>query len=164
MECGNWSWCEGVLNTAFTLYTDEQTLIYAHLLNTAAYLRDKRNQGKEAMEYYEKSYKIRKDLLGPTHEEVANTLNNMGLAHLTLCQYEDAALKFSNAISIDMTKPENERSQILHIRHLNLGAAYRCQRQFDKARVHVEIGRQHAIKTFGPETHYDAVSVTPKEF
>ena len=68
---------------------------------------------------------IRKRLYPPDHEEMANMYNNYAMLHLTREvtpeTIEEAESLLRKAIKIDLTKPEDERNRILHIRYLNMG-------------------------------------------
>lgn len=81
----------------------------------------------------------------------------MGLALMSCCEYESALESFKLATKIDLLKPERERNKILHIRYLNIGNAYAALGQYDDAKLNIERGRGFAIKTFGPNTHYESV-------
>jgi tetratricopeptide (TPR) repeat protein len=157
MESGSWGRCEKLLETAFKTCDDKESILFAHLLNTSAYLQDKRNRSKEALELYEVSKKIRETHLGPLHEELANTYNNMGLALESCCRFHEALECYQKAVEIDLLKPEKERNKILHIRHLNIGSAYANLERYPEAQSHIEKGRHFAIQTFGKDTYYESM-------
>lgn len=157
LESGLWNSCQDLLEVAFQVCDDTDSILYAHLLNSAGCLRDKRNRPLEALNFFQESKTLREKHLGHSHEELANTYNNMGLSLMSCCRYKDALESFKLAIKIDLLKPERERNKILHIRHLNIGCAYAALEQYDDAKMNIEKGRGFAIKTFGAHTHYESV-------
>lgn len=152
-----WDSCQALLDVAFQVCDNTDSVLYAHLLNSAACLRGKRNRPLEALELFQESKTLREKHLGHSHEELANTYNNMGLALMSCCRYEDALESFKLAIKIDLLKPERQSNKILHIRYLNIGNAYAALGQYDDAKMNIEKGRGFAIKTFGVQTHYESV-------
>ena len=121
LESGSWNACQELLAIVFKACDYKDSVLYAHLLDSSAALNGKRNNTAEALKLYEASKDIRERLLGPDHEELANTHNNIGLVLESYCRPQEALESFHRAIAIDMKKPEPERNKILHIRHLNVG-------------------------------------------
>jgi tetratricopeptide (TPR) repeat protein len=159
MEIGSWTRCLNLLETAYKVCDSKDSLLYAHLLNTAAIIHGKRNHTTVSLTLYNESRLIRERLLPRSHEELANTYNNIGNVLLSQCEYEKAHEAYQKAIDIDMLKPEEERNKILHLRYLNVGGVYRFQNLFEKSREYIEIGRTFAVRHFGENTYYEAMYV-----
>jgi len=101
MECGAWEEELELMRTALWLCKDKEGLIYANLANSLGEMECERGHIEEAHKYMDKSLEIRRRLLPPDHEEVANGLNNYAniiFQNLDTGDCETALEMFSNAL------------------------------------------------------------------
>ncbi|KAK5050886.1 hypothetical protein LTR84_003445 [Exophiala bonariae] len=158
MECGAWSQFRILINVAFDVCEDKTSIEYAHLLMSAASVEYESGKAKNALSLIDRAMEIRKDLLPPDHEEIANLYNNYANIYLTrevtpesLNAAEQTLLR---ALEIDMKKDKFERNKILHTRQLNLTTTYIHANNFEKAEHHVAEAQRFAVNHFGPKSHF----------
>lgn len=151
------------MRTAEIVCYDKNGLTWAHLCNTAGCIEYERGHPAQAKPYMEISRAIREKLLPPDHEDIADSYNNFANYLLTesldWSVLDEAESLYKKSVAIHMTKPADEYTRVLHTRHINLGAVYTWKKQYDLAEKHIEIARNFAIQTFGPECHFQARSV-----
>lgn len=109
-----------------------------------------------AGDFYNRSLVIREKLLPPNHGDLADLYNNLGCLYLAIEDTEKASTYLDKAYEITQSKPENEREQSIHLRHLNLSSLYEVLQQYDKAKSECEQARRAATKYFGVESHFVA--------
>lgn len=158
MECGAWSQFRILIEVAFEVCEDKQSIEYAHLLMSAASVACESGNAGKAYPLIDKAMEIRKALLPPDHEELANLYHNYANIHLTYevtpTTIKAAKETIYKALAIDMTKPECERNKILHIRYLVLSLAYTLDGEYDKAWEYINKAQKYAVETFGPKCHF----------
>lgn len=160
MEIGSWSEVQTFLKLAIDLCEDKTSLLYAHLCNTAGQTECEQGRARNGRPYLETSKAIRERLLPQDDLDLADSYNNY--ANVIQVEWKDskalneAKTLYQRALDIDLSKPLEERSSLLHIRYLNLGTLYTCQNEFEKASEHLEIGHRYCLLTFGPNSHWDA--------
>jgi tetratricopeptide (TPR) repeat protein len=125
---------------------------------SAASVACESGNASKAYPLIDKAMEIRKALLPPNHEELANLYHNYANIHLT---YEVTPKTISaaketiyKALEIDMTKPEAERNRILHIRYLVLSLAYTLGGDYTKAWAYIDEAQRYAVQTFGEKCHF----------
>ncbi len=157
MEKGSWAECMDLIATAELVCEDKEGLIWAHLCNTAGIVEYERGNAERSYPYMNKSREIRERLLPENHMDVSDVLNNYGNLLMTDSEsgtsLASALELYQRAANIDNAAPQGER--VLHIRHINIGAVYTFQGQYDLAVTHYELARKYAIATFGKGRHFD---------
>jgi tetratricopeptide (TPR) repeat protein len=158
MECGAWSQFRMLIKVAFEVCEDKESIEYAHLIMSAASVECESGNAKNAYPFIDKAMEIRKRLLPPDHEELANLYHNYANIHLTYevtpKTIDGAKRTLHKALEIDMTKPEIERNKILHLRHLVLALTYTLDGDYDQAWTHIDNAQRYAVETFGPKCHF----------
>lgn len=150
-----------LLKTGFELCNDDK-LLRANLLNTAATIAEKQSNTSDAEKMFLESLQIRQDVLPPDHEEIANSFNNLGKAYCTKQQYKEAISLFQKAINIDEKKPPEESKKILYIRHLSMTTAYILLGDTQTAWNHLNLAKEYAMHKFSSSSYYVAVyDITP---
>lgn len=154
-EIGSWDLALKVVETAFRACGDDYPVLRAHLLNSEASIRSNMNQISPALDLFAQSLSIKTMCLPAEHEELASTYNAMANCLMSAGRYHEAITQLEKAMAIDGLRPVQEREQILHLRHLNLGNAYVELHEYEKALEHIEIARELIINNFGEETYYE---------
>lgn len=106
VEYENWSDCQQLLPHAqvcaeWMKQLPHPLLQGARLLLRAGYYSHERAQEKEAASLLEQSLVVFKNIYGPTHNLVADTLNNLALVYKTQGKQRDAEALLLQALSID---------------------------------------------------------------
>jgi tetratricopeptide (TPR) repeat protein len=161
MECAAWEEFRKLIDVAFAICQDQDSLEYAHLCVSTASVECESGRPQKAYPYMDKALRIRQRIYQADHEELANMYNNRAMQdvtwEMTLQSIEGAKSLLQKAFDIDYTKPTSESSKILHIRHLNMGLCYTIEKRFDEALDQVAIGQQYALEQFGKDSHFEAV-------
>ncbi|TGO07322.1 hypothetical protein BTUL_0292g00080 [Botrytis tulipae] len=160
MECGTWEEELELMKTAMRLCTDKEGLVYANLANTLGEMECERGHLEAAHEYMDKSLEIRRRLLPPNHEEVANGLNNYGniiLQNLDTGDCEKALKYYEECIRINMQCPESHNRKFLHIPHTNIARLLRVTEDYAGSIRHTELSRKYSIDFLGPDNHFDGL-------
>jgi serine/threonine protein kinase/tetratricopeptide (TPR) repeat protein len=79
-----------------------------HLHNIGGVLRLDKTKRSEAVAIYEQALALRRKALGPIHQDVANTLNSLGLVHADMKEHEKAKAYYMEALS---SYPDPEHPQ-----------------------------------------------------
>jgi tetratricopeptide (TPR) repeat protein len=157
MEKGSWSEFADLFATADLICDDKEDLTWAHLCNSAGCVEYERGNPQRSRPWMETSLRIRERLLPEDDQELSDAYNNFANLLLTESQtpesLDQALLLYLKAAAIDDKYPDG--GHVLHIRYLNIGIAYTWQGRYDQAYKAYETGRRCAIKTFGPECHFE---------
>jgi tetratricopeptide (TPR) repeat protein len=92
-----------------------------------------------AVAHYEAALKIRKNLLGDKHADVARVYDNLSLVFLRLGRLDEALAMCSSALEIFNKAPGNNQRDILACHH-NIGDILRQQGKPGEAMEHFSIG------------------------
>jgi tetratricopeptide (TPR) repeat protein len=155
-EISNFSECKAVLDVAFKMCQEKNSLLYANLLNTAGIIATRQNRINDGYKHHKECLQIRKALLDKDHEEVANSHNNIGNTYLSDCKYDEAIKEYLEAIRIDRLQPEAEANKILNIRYSNIAEAHMMKYEYNEMENYLNLSQQLAIEEFGEDTFYDA--------
>jgi tetratricopeptide (TPR) repeat protein len=94
---------------------------------------------RSAIKYNDIALAVRKELLDPLDSEIANALSNAALSMVGCRQDMDTALvMLLESLRIDLANPPEDYQKVLHLRHFNLGFAYKALGDMDKARYHID--------------------------
>ena len=131
-EVGEHRESKQLLKTGFHVCGNEDSLLYAHLRNTAGVVDFELNHLPRSRASLEKALEVRRKLLHPYHEELANTVHNMG--NLTSAEGDlETALKYFEEAE-DIRSRLGEDSAIpLAITNQGMGRALFLQHQYDEA-------------------------------
>lgn len=148
------------MKTALEVCEDKKSLEYAQLCNTFSCVEVERGNPKHSLELLEPSIAIRRELLGESHLELANSLSNYGNSTLQAYATPDAveqALHYTKlAHTIDDMQPEEERVKIAYIRYVNLSRTYRYLGRFQEAMRFALLARENVKVVFPPGSHFEA--------
>lgn len=131
MEIGPWDEFFVVTDVSLPLCEDKESLVYADLCNTVGQIECERGHARAARPHLENSRRVREEKLSPESEDLSDLYNNY--ANMINVEWRksgasnEALLMYEKALAIDETKPIEERSKILLVRHLNFGTLYTCQ-------------------------------------
>lgn len=110
---------------------------------------------KSAIKYNDIVLNVRKELLDPLDSEIANALSDAGLSMVGCERYLDQALAMLlESLQINLANPAEDLKKVLHLRHFNLGFAYRAVGDIDKARYYTDQASNYARAEFGPNSRY----------
>jgi tetratricopeptide (TPR) repeat protein len=160
MEIGAWAEFWPLATFAMEACEDKTSLEYAALCTCAGQLECERGRAAFAKPFQKTAMDIRTQRLPWDHPDMADVYNNF--ANIINVEWEsdealdEAMVMFQKAIQIDETKPLDERSKVLHVRHMNLGTLYTCQEKWAQAEAELAQGHHYALQLFGPDTHWDA--------
>ena len=156
MERGSWSEFMDLFATADLVCEDKDGLTWGHICNTAGCVEYERGNAIRSEPYIKTSLAIRERLLPPNDLELSDGYNNYGNLILTKSQSEESAAGaldyYLKGAAINESVPGGEKA--LHIRYINVGAAYTFQKKFAEASSYFERARIYAIQTFGPGCHF----------
>ena len=112
---------------------DEVKVAAAHLYHNAAAVTNAFGQHTEALDYYEKSLAIKREVLGERHADTAATYNNMAIVFDDQDRHTEALEYYEKALAI--------RREVLGERHpsfgdtcYNMALLHRAQSDSDRAR------------------------------
>ncbi|KAL8711218.1 MAG: hypothetical protein Q9220_004363 [cf. Caloplaca sp. 1 TL-2023] len=133
-----------LLKIAFSVCEDENTLLYAHLRNTAGVVDFELNHLPLCRQSLEKALEVRRKLLEPDHEELANTINNMGNLISAEGNPKEAMEYFKEAKEIRQRLGEDSAISLAITYQCN-GRALVLQRRFDEAMEQYEKAESLAV-------------------
>jgi tetratricopeptide (TPR) repeat protein len=144
----------GQFNKAEELYeillkqtTDKS--IKAHLYDMLGWIKNNQGEYAEAIEFYEKSIKIKQKILSPTDPELTASYNNIGLVYKNMGEYSKALSHCEKALEIKpKTLPPNHPS--LATSYNNIGSVYNSMGEYSKALSHYEKALEIFQKTLPP--------------
>ena len=131
-EVGEHRESKQLLRTAFQVCGDEESLLYAHLRNTAGVVDFELNHLPRCRESLEKALEVRRRLLDPYHEELANTIHNMGNLSSAEGDTEKALRYFEEAEDIRSRLGEDSAIP-LAITNQGMGRALFLQHKYQEA-------------------------------
>ena len=137
IEFANWGRCQQVLPHALVCaeYIEKWNMVSvqaAWLLNKAGYYLDERAQYAKAQPLYERALKIREQVSGKNHPDVAVILNNLAANHEAQGDFTESQRLYERARVI--LQPADERFLLDLARTLNnLSVIYFKQGQYAKA-------------------------------
>ncbi|KAL8950292.1 MAG: hypothetical protein Q9222_003658 [Ikaeria aurantiellina] len=140
-----------LLKTAFSVCKDEESLLYAHLCNTAGVVDFELNHLPMCRQSLEKALEVRRKLLEPDHEELANTINNMGNLVSAEGNPEEAMKYFRDAKEIRQRLGEDSAVP-LAVTYQCTGRALVLQGKFDDAMEQYEKAESLAVQYAGINT------------
>ncbi|KAI9817882.1 MAG: hypothetical protein M1827_001001 [Pycnora praestabilis] len=140
-----------VLEIAFDTAETKDSLIYAHLRNTAGVSHFELNDLPQCRECLEIALDIRKRLLPPDHEELANTINNMGNLEAAEGQLEQALEYFREAERIRI-KLGDDSAVSLATTYMTIGRTHLLQKDFAEAAKHFERSETLILRSMGPSS------------
>jgi Tfp pilus assembly protein PilF len=124
---------------------DKAQQVYEVLLNQATndidkalsyhnigWAKDDKGEYKEALSYYEKALKIRRQSLPPNHPDLAKSYNNIGAVYYNMGEYSKALSSHEKALEIkQQSLPPNHPG--LAASYNNIGNAYNSMGEHSKA-------------------------------
>ncbi len=114
-----------------------------------------RGRDMRALKYNDIVLAVRKDLLPPTHSEIANALSNSALSMIGCGAHLHKALDMLlQSLKIDLANPASDHKRVLHLRHFNISFAYRALGKMQEAREHVDQASAYARSEFGQDSRY----------
>ena len=131
-EVGEHEEAKKLLNIAFDICTDHESLLYAHFCNTAGVIDFELNHLHESRRFMEAALDIRRAHLKPDDEELANSINNMGNIESAEGNI-DTALEFFNEAEDIRVKLGDEGAIPLAVTYLTQGRAYYLKNDFEEA-------------------------------
>ena len=137
LEVGDYGEIFRLLDVAYAVCDDKESLNYAHLRNTAGSCYFELNNLGECRTAYEEALRIRSRLLDPDNEELMNTINNMGNLEQAEGNYEKALELFSRAREARMNAGEETRLA-LSLTLMGIGRTYESMKQFAEAQREYE--------------------------
>ncbi|KAH0536242.1 hypothetical protein FGG08_006864 [Glutinoglossum americanum] len=140
-----------ILEIAYESCEDKESLLCAHLRNTAGVSYFELNSLTRARECLQKSLAIRESLLDPDNEEVANTINNLGLVESAKGELEAAMRLFDRAEEIRAGLGD-ESTSLLGITYLSKGRTLHLMGNFEQAIQYLESAEALFIRTVGPNS------------
>lgn len=145
--------------TAIQACGSDETLLLAHLSQTAGYAERERGHPKEAEDYLDRAKSIRERLLPPNHPEIANIYSSLAGVYVSSGKYDEGLQLFKEAVKIDLTFPYAEHKSIIFRRYLNMATAERLKGNPEAALEYVELATPYILDSFGAETHFDITYV-----
>ncbi|HYR54612.1 MAG TPA: serine/threonine-protein kinase [Myxococcaceae bacterium] len=128
------------------------------LLNDTAVLREGQGKYDQALVNHQRALEIRKRLLGPVHRDVAQSLNNLGIAYARLDNDDQALEAYRGALSIyEQTLGPGHPRLALSLN--NIGNVLRRQRKLDPSRAAYERAIAIVEQAEGPEAFNVALPV-----
>lgn len=131
-EVGEHRESKQLLKTGFHVCGNEDSLLYAHLRNTAGVVDFELNHLPRSRESLEKALEVRRKLLDPYHEELANTVHNMGNLSSAEGDLETAVKYFEEAEDIRSRLGEDSAIP-LAITNQGMGRALFLQHKYGEA-------------------------------
>lgn len=138
-EVGEHEEAQNLLKIAFEVCEEEygadkfrETLVYAHLCNTAGSVEIELNDLQKARQYYEIALVIRRKLLAKDSEELANTINNMGNVESAEGNVDTALKLFQEAEDIRVRHGDDSAIP-LAFTYITKGRAYYLKGKFVEA-------------------------------
>ncbi|TAQ87148.1 hypothetical protein B7494_g4534 [Chlorociboria aeruginascens] len=160
-EVGSWSENLELMNTAFKVCEDKESLLYAHLCNSYGCMESERGLGEVAIPMMLKCLEIREKLLPSDHIELANIYNNYGntveQAYLTPDAFQRASDLHKKGYEIYSKLPLAAQDEVMYIPYLSWARSSRMLGDYKNALEYSRIGREYVIKKFGAGSFFDAV-------
>ncbi|KAJ5710116.1 hypothetical protein N7493_009708 [Penicillium malachiteum] len=158
-EISSYKQCTEFAVTAIEACGSNETLLLAHLSQTAGYAERERGHPKEAEVYLERAKTIRERLLPPNHPEIANIYSSLAGVYISSGKYDEGLKLFQEAVKIDLTTPYEEHKSIIFRRYLNMSTAERLKGKPEAALEYVELATPYILDSFGAETHFDVTQI-----
>lgn len=158
-EISSYKQCTEFAITAIQACGSDETLLLAHLSQTAGYAERERGHPKEAEDYLDRAKSIRERLLPPNHPEIANIYSSLAGVYVSSGKYDEGLQLFKEAVKIDLTFPYAEHKSIIFRRYLNMATAERLKGNPEAALEYVELATPYILDSFGAETHFDITYV-----
>lgn len=114
-----------------------------------------RGQDISALKYNDVVLRVRETQLDPMDSEIANALSNSALSMVGCGRDLEKALDMLlKSLTIDLSNPSDIHKKVLHLRHYNIGFAYRALGNIEKAHHHVQEASRCAEAEFGKYSRY----------
>lgn len=160
IETGEWDIFWEVVNVAFETCEEKESLLYAHLCNSAGLVETERVRMDEAIKYVDRCRKLREKLLDENDQELSvsyiNTANVLLTMHRSEACYDEAIEYIWKAHAIETSKSEIEQKGLMHLQHLILGAAFTYKGVYDQAIDHIGKAQTIVRANMGVGSHFDA--------
>ena len=141
----------GLVSIAMSTCSDRDSILYAHLANTAGSIHFELNDLKKARPYYEAVLDIRRRR--DTQEEYSNTLSNMAnLLSAEGCA-DEALSAFAEAEGI-RSKLGDDGIIGLALTFLGIGRAHNLKGDQTSAEAKVKIAKDIILRKFGAYGHF----------
>jgi tetratricopeptide (TPR) repeat protein len=126
----------------------KSSLDEATALNMLGIVEKNLSKYDAAVAHYEAALKIRKNLLGNNHVEVADVCVNLSAIFQRLGRMDEASVMCSSALEIYSEAPDDNQKSVASC-HQNLSVILREQGKHDEAMEHYSIGLAITLKTEG---------------
>jgi tetratricopeptide (TPR) repeat protein len=147
MKLGHFNKAEELHEILLQQATDEGGK--AHVYHTMGLIKNHQGQYAEAIEFYEKSIKIKQKILSPTDPSLATSYNNIGGVYDDMGEYSKALSYYEKALEIlQKTLPPNHLD--LATSYNNIGSVYKNMGEYSKALSYYEKTLEIYQKTLPP--------------
>ncbi len=160
---GHYQQSEVVLLKSLVLFDDlllendsSNLIIKAHLLSDLGVIKECLGQSEEALGNAEEALKLRLELFGENHADVATSYSNVGSAYGGLGQHNKALEYKQKALDLRLDLFGESHVDVTGSYH-NIGCSYYDLRQYDQALKYQQTSLELRIKLLG-ESHPDVAS------
>ena len=115
----------------------ENAISYSHVFNVFGWICEVQRKSDKALEYYEKTLKIREKVLGKDHILTGTVYSNLAIVYYVKGNYEKAMECCNKALSVQENVPEKEHPSTEKT-YNTLGAIYSSLGNYKKAIVYYE--------------------------
>jgi tetratricopeptide (TPR) repeat protein len=121
----------------------------AHVFHQLGWIKDNQGKYEEAVEFYEKSIKIKQKTLPPNHPDLAISYNSIGSVYDNMGEYSKALSYCEKVLEIKRkTLPPNHPD--LATSYSNIGGVYKNMGEYSKALSYYEKALEIKQKTLPP--------------
>jgi Tfp pilus assembly protein PilF len=155
MKLGHFNEAEELYEILLQLTTDEHEK--SHLYHMLGWIKDDQGEYAEAIEFYEKSIKIKAKILSSTDPNLTASYNNIGLVYNKIGEYWKALSYYEKSLEIERkTLPPNHPA--LATSYNNIGSVYHNMSEYSKALSYYENALEILQKTLPPNHPHFATS------
>lgn len=131
-EVADYDECLNMINYAAAACENQESVEYAHLMNTKGSTYYELNKLKQSREAHEIAGQLRKTLLGENHAEYAISMSNLGNVESAQGRYEEALELLREAASIREAIGD-DAAVLLALNYLQIGRVHFLQKNLDEA-------------------------------
>jgi tetratricopeptide (TPR) repeat protein len=131
-EVADYDECLNMINYATTACEDQETVDFAHLMNTKGSTYYELNKLKLSREAHEIAGQLRKTLLGENHAEYAISRSNLGNVESAKGRYDEALELLREAASIREAIGD-DAAVLLALNYLQIGRVHFLQQNYEEA-------------------------------
>jgi tetratricopeptide (TPR) repeat protein len=121
----------------------------AHLYHMLGMIKDQQGEYPEAIEFYERSIKIKQKILSPTDPNLSSSYNNIGNVYDKMGEYSKALSYYEKALEISK-KTLSPNHPDLATSYNNIGSVYSKMGEYSKALSFYEKALEIKQKTLPP--------------